>query len=469
MHLLKQSRFVEACALDDTSSHVNISWCYYRLGMYKQALLAPLKTEDFKTYFAKAVSAAYLGERRESLYFLDKIKLKYPQKLDNLIAPLATYFPECAFDLTNQLDLVTTPIYYALHALLKGKDKTNQEFGSFIERESQSNLSMSLLHSNLAITDGDEKLNFLNGLFNNYGLHSIYLKSSTDKLNVNNLVCDGLAKHTGHLPLVSILVPAYNVEGRLRSAVESLVHQDYPNIEILVVDDASTDGTAQLIRALEQDYSQVKGIYLPVNVGPFVAKNCAAKFAQGEFITALDADDWAHPERVTRQVAPLLENKNLVATTCQWVRLDDHGQFYSKQHLPFVRFNPSSPMFRKHIVFEQTGLWDSVRMAADTEFIERLKLVFGRKRIHQIKQPLVVGAHRSDSLMTSRLTGNLTDKMSPIRLSYWESWRFWHIGQIRAGKALHIPTLDCYHPQFSIPASMKNSESTLGIINQFMA
>lgn len=471
MHRLRQSRFVEACALDKNLSLINVSWCYYKLGMYRQALLAPLDKEDLKTYFSKTISAAYLGEREDSLYFLEKIKSKYPKELHHLIAPLATYFPECAFELGNQLH-INTPIHYALHTLFEGKEQTIRKFGLILEKESQKNLDIALFYSNLTIVDNGKQLECLNNLFLNHGLRPAYLKLDQEQLSVNNLFCQPLLKpkpkSLNKSPLVSILVPAYNVEDRLRSSIESLVQQDYPNIEILIIDDASTDGTAEVIRGLEREYSQVKGIYLPVNVGPFVAKNYAAKKSDGEFMTTLDADDWAHPQRITQQIAPLLENNQLVATTCQWLRLDDHGQFYSKQHLPFVRFNPSSPMFRKKLVLEKTGLWDSVRMAADTEFIERLKLVFGRKKIYQIKKPLVVGAHRLDSLMTSNQTGNLVNKMSPTRLAYWESWRFWHIEQIRAGKLPKISTVEGYLPQFSTPTSMVNSESTLSVINKYM-
>ena len=308
------------------------------------------------------------------------------------------------------------------------------------------------------------KLSILNNYLNYYDLRSVSLKQSLDNLSVNNLVCNLQCNVIAKLPLVSILVPAYNVDKLIKSCINSLLKQDYKNIEILVIDDASTDETANVIRDLEAQYSQVKGIYLRENVGPFVAKNIAALHSSGEFITTQDADDWAHPERISRQVQPLLQDSNLVATTCQWLRLDENGNFYAKQHFPFKRFNPSSPMFRKRDVTKKMGLWDSVRMAADTEFIERMRLVYGKSRIRYLKQPLVIGAHRQNSLMTSIVTGNLENRISPIRLSYWEAWRNWHIQQISLGKKPYMPFGCNYTPQFKIPNLMQNDSLKLSII-----
>lgn len=68
------------------------------------------------------------------------------------------------------------------------------------------------------------------------------------------------------------------------------------------------------------------------------------------------------------------------------------------------------------------------------EYIARLKIVFGRLNIKRIKEPLAFGAHRDDSLMTSKDTGYCNIGMSPQRLEYWESWSKWHIEELAQGK-----------------------------------
>ncbi len=90
------------------------------------------------------------------------------------------------------------------------------------------------------------------------------------------------------LPLISIIIPTYNGENFIRGAIESVLAQDYPALEIIVVDDGSVDGTQQLIESLSADiryYRQAQ------NRGPAAARNIGIRDAAGEFIAFLDVDD----------------------------------------------------------------------------------------------------------------------------------------------------------------------------------
>ncbi|OTG86723.1 hypothetical protein B9T31_06930 [Acinetobacter sp. ANC 4558] len=464
--LLKQSRLIEVCAIDDSDYYLNLAWVYYRLGMYEAAFAIQVQNNNFETLFAKTVSASYLGKRDSVLDFLSIIQKKYPKRIALLIPYLATYYPECAYDLIHKTQSYQSPLYFSLCLLLEGKAFARKKYD---EATNKSKLLYDnderLLYANICVDGQNEKLVILNDYLNSFELSSIALQQPSGNLTVNNLKsnCTGISDALNK-PLVSILVPAYNVERLLRTSIESLVNQYYKNLEILIIDDASTDNTATVIRDLEKQYSQVRGIFLSSNVGPFVAKNYAAQQALGEYLTTHDADDWAHPERISRQVQPLLDDKKLIATTCQWIRLGETGDFYAKQHFPFKRFNPSSPLFRKKQVIQDVGLWDSVRIAADTEFIERLRLVYGKKCIAYLKLPLVLGAHRTNSLMTSVDTGNLATHISPIRLSYWQAWRNWHIQQTKLGITPYMPWGADYQSQFEIPCAMQNEQLKLSKI-----
>lgn len=101
--------------------------------------------------------------------------------------------------------------------------------------------------------------------------------------------------------LVSCIVPVFNGERYLGEALHSLLAQTYKSVEIIVVDDGSTDRTPQIlknfgkqIRSLRQD-----------NGGPAAARNSGVGIAQGDFIAFLDADDTWHPEKLTRQMKRL--------------------------------------------------------------------------------------------------------------------------------------------------------------------
>ncbi len=105
------------------------------------------------------------------------------------------------------------------------------------------------------------------------------------------------------LPLVSVLVPAYNRADTIAETLDSLIQQSYPNLEIVVVDDGSTDATAQVAARYAGRVRYVR----QVNGGLAAARNRAQREARGNYIAWLDADDIAEPERIALQVACLEE------------------------------------------------------------------------------------------------------------------------------------------------------------------
>ncbi|GAB1234033.1 glycosyltransferase [Ferrigenium sp. UT5] len=104
-------------------------------------------------------------------------------------------------------------------------------------------------------------------------------------------------------PRVSILVISYNQEKYIREALESALAQDYANLEVVVADDASRDGTQAIIRELAQRHPQrLKPIYNPQNVGITANSNIGLRACSGEFIAFMGGDDVLLPGKITRQV-----------------------------------------------------------------------------------------------------------------------------------------------------------------------
>ena len=101
------------------------------------------------------------------------------------------------------------------------------------------------------------------------------------------------------LPPVSVHVVTYNQRDYIVETIESALAQDYPNLEIVVADDGSTDGTAMVA----ERYTK-QALYLrQANAGTAAARNLGLRAAAGEFVAFLDADDLWHPEKLTRQMA----------------------------------------------------------------------------------------------------------------------------------------------------------------------
>lgn len=98
---------------------------------------------------------------------------------------------------------------------------------------------------------------------------------------------------TGDMGLVSIIVPVYNTKGYLERCVNSLTGQFYRNVEIILVDDGSDDGSAELCDLLAQKDNRIK-VYHRQNAGVSAARNYGIGASKGTYITFVDSDDWCH-------------------------------------------------------------------------------------------------------------------------------------------------------------------------------
>lgn len=111
------------------------------------------------------------------------------------------------------------------------------------------------------------------------------------------------------LPLVSIIMPAYNAECTLAQSVESVLAQTYLNWQLIIVDDCSTDKTASLAEKYVKMDSRITFLKTQSNSGVAKARNRAIQIAEGRFIAFLDSDDIWSPEKLSHQVWFMLENQ----------------------------------------------------------------------------------------------------------------------------------------------------------------
>lgn len=100
-------------------------------------------------------------------------------------------------------------------------------------------------------------------------------------------------------PLVSCIVPVFNGERYLSEALDSIFAQTHPALDVLVVDDGSTDGSAEVAKSFGD---RIRYLFHP-NAGPAAARNLGLEAARGEFVAFLDADDLWHPEKLALQLA----------------------------------------------------------------------------------------------------------------------------------------------------------------------
>lgn len=99
-------------------------------------------------------------------------------------------------------------------------------------------------------------------------------------------------------PLVSVLVAAYNVEKYVAHCIETIMNQKYDNLEIIVVDDASTDNTGKIVDDFVSKDSRIAVFHHSFNEGLSSARNTGLEHAHGEYITFIDSDDWLEPDYI---------------------------------------------------------------------------------------------------------------------------------------------------------------------------
>jgi glycosyltransferase involved in cell wall biosynthesis len=140
-------------------------------------------------------------------------------------------------------------------------------------------------------------------------------------------------------PVVSILIPAYNAEPFVEQTIRSALAQTWPAIEVIVVDDGSTDQTWRTVESFRG--SKVRPIRQE-NRGASSARNRAVREAQGDYIQFLDADDLLAPEKIERQLDRLIPAGADCVAACPWYRFfDDPAQGWVKPE-PF--WHDSAPV-----------------------------------------------------------------------------------------------------------------------------
>ena len=149
--------------------------------------------------------------------------------------------------------------------------------------------------------DDDAHLAALNAVLARCGLGPLALRDSDAPLSLDNLRGAGAAAVTG--PLVTVIVPVHDAAGTLGTALASLAEQTHAALEVLVVDDASTDRSPAIAAAIAARDPRFRLIRQPKNLGGYAARNRALAEARGDFVTVQDADDWSHPERIARHLA----------------------------------------------------------------------------------------------------------------------------------------------------------------------
>jgi glycosyltransferase involved in cell wall biosynthesis len=203
-------------------------------------------------------------------------------------------------------------------------------------------------------------------------------------------------------PLVSVIIPTHNRKELVLEAIDSVLKQDYKNVEVIVVDDGSTDGTFEYLKSLKLPIRIVR----KKNGGSASARNAGLKLAKGEYVSFLDSDDIWLPGILACESQYLEHNPRAALVYSDYfIEVDGKRLDYTKfsmyvrtsfqmEHYTFPAFSSkqalihiSSTMIRKKILDEVGNFNEDLEVEEDSDLFNRISEKY---RLHQINLPLAV-------------------------------------------------------------------------------
>lgn len=207
-----------------------------------------------------------------------------------------------------------------------------------------------------------------------------------------------MASANGQGETVSVIVPTYNRSKLLESCLRSVLAQTHRDLEALVVDDGSNDGTRELLLRLASSDPRVK-VFTQDRKGAQAARNLGLEQAQGAFVDFLDDDDLWHPDKLATQLQSFRANPKLDGVICQTVwfqswpgdhnflfnRVDDRD-FLARFLMLDVVWQTAAPLWRRAFI-DKVGLWDE-RLTSGQDLDFHTRCLCYEPRLEILPEPL---------------------------------------------------------------------------------
>ena len=259
------------------------------------------------------------------------------------------------------------------------------------------------------------------------------------------------------MPKVTVLIAAYDCADTIGTALRALQEQTWKNLEIIVLDDCSPDNTCAVVEGIAAGDPRIRLVRMAENGGAYIARNEGLDLATGDFVTLHDADDWAHPLRIETQARFLIDNEAVMGCTTQQARVNPDLGFTRWTGMGhFIITNTSSFMFRRAPMREKLGYWDTARFSADNELVRRMKKVFGKQAVVDIKSgPLAFQRDSGSSIVADDALG-INGFLFGARKEYFDAQSQYH----RTHEDLRYEK-DPAKRRFPIPAIMRPDKHKL--------
>jgi glycosyltransferase involved in cell wall biosynthesis len=305
------------------------------------------------------------------------------------------------------------------------------------------------------------RLALLNRMYREKDLEEVSLLDPSRGFVFGNLtVAEGCLSAMHRPQKISVLLTVHNAKPLLSNAVSNILSQTWRNLELVIVDDASTDSSWKVVERFATQDSRIVPVRNAVNEGVYQSRNRALSLATGDFIATHDSHDWSHPQMLQTQVQAMLVEPETrltfpgvacVSPDMKYVlRLDDNSTEYLHRSC--------RSLFIRRRDLQCLGKWDGVAANADDEFVQRARAIWGDQAARDVLPNVPMSLRLKHS--ASRRSPGETDfrsLTSGTRHEYARQAEFWRrrvlLPMRDAGQAVSVERVSTKQP-FPIPGTL---------------
>lgn len=232
-------------------------------------------------------------------------------------------------------------------------------------------------------------------------------------------------------PLITIIIPTYNVEEYIQECLNSVYRQCYQNIEIIVIDDSSTDATQQILLNNKKQNNILNTVFLPINIGPGKCRNTGLELSNGEYIFFLDADDYLGKdalEKLINFIPPSydicifngISFKDKTKEILKKKYFNLHPSFFYRKKILkqyhsmlFDCHSPCLKIYSKNFLYKHKITFPENTYGEDVVFW--IKCLMSTSKISYIDYSGYYRRVRDNSIMTSNSVKNIKDRLDSFK------------------------------------------------------
>lgn len=246
------------------------------------------------------------------------------------------------------------------------------------------------------------------------------------------------------MDIVSVIMPSYNASRFIEQAIDSVLQQSYQSIELIIIDDCSTDNSKEIIKELAEKHPKIKPVYLQENSGAAVARNKGIELAVGKYIAFLDTDDVWLPNKIEKQVEFMKDN-NLPFCHSNYQLIDTEGHITERKG-KFKNPLTYSDMLKSNFIGCLTAIYDSDILGKMYMPLIRKRQDYGLwlnilKKVdvaQGIETPLALYRMNNDSISSNK-----------IEMLYWNWKLFYKVEKIGFFRSLRSLLFNIFNKLFN--------------------